>query len=266
MQPLLQELIARTEFYLCLSHALRTPMSESDHQALTEILLEDLQGILQDAGYPHMEAGLTELDTALHQQPHSHLELLKTYSKLFVIPPVRHSLNAGMYLDQTLMGSHAIEITAFYNQHGLERSDQEYEITDHLCVQLEFVAWLLANAIEHLQQEDTQAADAQLSALRNFIGRYIAPWVEQLNASLQGAINELPLTAIYLAMGKLVAAAIRADLDWLDAAYPSIAPPQEDDDSKITMQVADVNSPEALQEITARLKAAGLDTKHLHIA
>ncbi len=257
MHPNNAQLQHRAEYYLCLARALQAPMSEADHQAFRDWLTTDLQAIAADAGYaasPH----ITALAEAITAHAPDHLSLLRTYSDLFMVPPAKVFLNAGVYLDQAMMAAHTAEMIEFYLQHGVDKSDDFRNMPDHVSVQLEFVAYLLLEAVAADTEGNTATAAAALRGARNFIGRYIAPWLPTLLDALDREAARDARYGIYRAVGGVLQQAVQEDIAWLDAHYAQLG-----DDVVAADSVAGVDTAEAMQAMIARLQAAGLDTTHL---
>lgn len=258
MHPNNAQLKNRAEYYLFLARALQAPMSEADYQAFRDWLIADIQDIATDAGYspsPH----LTALDEAISAHATDHLSLLRTYSDLFMVPPAKVFLNAGVYLDQAMMAAHTAEMIEFYLQHGVDKSDDFRNMPDHVSVQLEFVAYLLLEAVAADADGNAEMAVTALRGARNFIGRYLAPWLPTLLEALSREATRDPRYGIYLAVAGILQQAVQDDIAWLDANYT-----QHGDDVAAADCVAGIDTPEAMQAMIERLQAAGLDTTHLH--
>ena len=255
MHPNNAQLQHRAEYYLCLARALQAPMSEADHQAFRDWLTTDLQAIAADAGYT-ASPQIAALAEAITTHATDHLSLLRTYSDLFMVPPAKVFLNGGVYLDQAMMGAHTAEMIEFYLQHGVDKSDDFRNMPDHISVQLEFVAYLLLTAATTGDEATTA-----LRAARNFVGRYLAPWLPTLREALSREAAADARYGIYLAVADILQQTVQDDIAWLDEHYA-----QNGDEMSAAVSVADVGTPEALHEMIERLKAAGLDTTHLQAA
>ncbi|HEX9179478.1 MAG TPA: molecular chaperone TorD family protein, partial [Burkholderiales bacterium] len=132
----------RADFYLCLARAFLTPREGAAFEAMRDALpadLDELDGLL---GY-----GIAG-PLAAYRAEMSRLEtpeaMLATYSGLFLAPPVLVRINAAMYLDGAVAGGNVREMEQAYRACGVERSEDFRDLSDHLSVQLEFVAYLYA--------------------------------------------------------------------------------------------------------------------------
>lgn len=257
MHPNNAQLQNRAEYYLCLARALQAPMSEADYQAFRDWLSTDLRAIAADAGYaaaPRIDA----LAAAITTHTTDHLSLLRTYSDLFMVPPAKVFLNAGVYLDQAMMAAHTAEMIEFYLQHGVDKSDDFRNMPDHISVQLEFIAYLLLEAVTAGTEGNSEMAAAALHGARNFIGRYVAPWLPTLLEALDREAARDARYDIYRAVAGILQQAVQDDIAWLDAHYA-----QHEGDTVAADTVAGIETPEAMQAMIERLQAAGLDTTHL---
>lgn len=257
MHPNNEQLNQRAAYYLCLARALQAPMKEADYLAFRDWLAGDLAAIAADAGYDAPTLHTTELGAAIGEFAGDHISLLRTYSDLFLVPPAKVFLNGGVYLDQTLMGAHTAEMIEFYRHHGVDKSDEFRNLPDHISVQLEFVAYLLLQATTARGNGQDDRVDDALRAARNFIGRYLAPWLPALRKALAREAATDPRYRIYRVLGDILQQAVDNDLAWLDADYA------QSGDGPASVTVANVASAEAVREMIDRLKAAGLDTAHL---
>jgi len=257
MHPNNTQLQHRAEYYLCLARALQAPMSEADYLAFRDWLTMDLQAIAADAGYT-VSPRIGALAAAIAAHAPDPLSLLRTYSDLFMVPPAKVFLNAGVYLDQAMMAAHTAEMIEFYLQHGVDKSDDFRNMPDHVSVQLEFVAYLLLEAATADAANDSGTAASALHGARNFIGRYIAPWLPTLLEALDREAARDARYDIYRAIAGILQQAVQDDIAWLDAHYA-----QFEDEALAADSVAGIDTPEAMQAMIERLQAAGLDTSHL---
>lgn len=246
---MLPPLQTRAEYYLCLARAWLPPICETDSQAFRDFLADDLSAIASEAGYVDGSAPLTAAIAAYAPNP---LSLLRIYSDLFLVPPTRVFLNTGVYFDQSLMGTHTLEIMDFYRWQGVEKREDFSHTPDHLSVQLEFLAYQWARAAEAKDPAPI------LQATRVFIGRYLAPCLTPLREALIRESAKAPRFQVYLVLADLLCQTVEHDLAWLNQAYP-----QHESAPTEAATVAAIDSPAALQSMIAQLQAAGLDTAHL---
>lgn len=160
----------RAEFYLCLSRAFLTPDSEAAWSGMREALADDLEEIAESLGYD-ISAHLGGYRAAIAMFPEP-APLLQAYSRLFLSPPCPVSINTGSYLDGAVNGGSVLEMEAFYRRCGLQRSEDFRDISDHISIQLEFVASRYLS--------DSGEADAEA-----FLGSFVAHWLPRFIIDLQ---------------------------------------------------------------------------------
>lgn len=209
MTPDTEELQARAEFYLCLAHAFLTPDSEAAWLGLRDALADDLDDLVADLALPdnpHV-ADYRAAIAAIPDQP----TLLSIYSALFIAPPRRTTINTGSYIDGALNGGSVLAMEDAYRRGGLERSDAFKDLSDHLSIQLEFVASRLLARLEN-SSADTGAEEF----LATFVTRWLPPFIADLERE---GISPNP----WLPLARLLQAAVLRDT----AAVPLPAPPRQ---------------------------------------
>lgn len=266
----LAEQQARAELYLCLSRAFLTPRAPGYRQALAEALPADLTQLLGDepaAG--HLDA-LREAAEAISDDD----TLLKGYTALFLTPPYRVPINAGIQLDGAIAGGTSQAIEAFCRRYGMARSAGFKDLPDHLAAELELAAYLLATA----------ETEAQLADLRAFLGRYVASWLPRMIEQLDAQRSCYAAAALYQVLARITLEAIDADRARLPAPTPEqpTPDPEEAAIAEAARQVGDEHQhaevatvcvrcgePLTLQgghaAVFRRLEAAGAPTEHLAI-
>lgn len=245
----------RAEVYLMLARAWQPPMREAQFQALRDWLAADLMEAAQEAGYPESPA-LARLGEAIARHALDHEGLLRGYSELFLIPPTRVHLNAGVYLDRAQMGPHAIDLLELHQRLGVERRDEFHNTADHLAALLELAALLMDRAAQA-----GETAHAALGDLAGVIARQLAPWMGALAAALQREAEEgEPSRRVYAALGEVQRDLVAADLAWLrdHAQAPALA-----DHAQVAPPMADAHSADGIRGMIERLETAGLDASHL---
>jgi TorA maturation chaperone TorD len=245
------ELQARAEFYLCLARAFLSPTAEDAWMGLRDALaddLEDLAGILgHDIG-----SHIADYRASINAIP-DHATLLQIYSGLFLAPPRPVNINTGVYLDGALNGGSVLAMEESYRQNGLVRSNEFLDLSDHLSIQLEFVASRL------LARQDS--ANAAEDDAERFLATFVARWLPPFIADLEVAgRNPNPWLHLARAMSVAVLREARAE---------SVAPGllrQQNAIGKARHEraVAGV-SEEDMAFITQRLQERGLATDHLAI-
>lgn len=106
-----------------------------------------------------------------------HESLLVHYSGLFYAPPIRVSLNLGMYLDGGLNGPVQDRLARWHSAYGLDRHARFHDLSDHLSAVLEFLG-----LIESLEER-------QLA--REFAHTYLNPALPSLihAVEMEGALS-----------------------------------------------------------------------------
>lgn len=251
MTPDAEELQARAEFYLCLAHAFLTPDSEAAWQGLRDALADDLEDLAEILGHD-IGSHIADYRAAIDAIP-DHATLLQIYSSLFLAPPRPVNINTGVYLDGALNGGSVLAMEESYRQNGLERSGEFLDLSDHLSIQLEFVASRL------LARQDS--ADATEDDAERFLATFVARWLPPFIADLETTgRNPDPWLHLARAMSVAVLREARAE---------SVPPGQLRQQNAIgkarhERAVAGV-SEEDMAFITQRLRENGLATDHLAI-
>lgn len=251
MMPDTDELQARAEFYLCLAHAFLTPDSEATWQGLRDALADDLDDLAGILGHD-IGSHIADYRAAIDAIP-DHTTLLQIYSSLFLAPPRPVSINTGVYLDGALNGGSVLAMEESYRQNGLERSGEFLDLSDHLSIQLEFVASRL------LARQDSAAAaeDDAERFLATFVARWLPPFIADLEAAGR---NPNPWLHLARAMSVAVLREARAE-----AVAPSLLR-QQNAIGKTRYERAVSGVSEAdMAFIAERLREKGLATDHLAI-
>ena len=190
----------RAAFYLCLARAFLPPQKNA-YQAVKLHLDDDLAELATALGYPAAEL-LGDLRAAVARVP-DYLTLLRTYSGLFLTPPVPVTLNAGRYLDGAVMGRVTTAIEKCYRQAGLARAGGFHDLPDHIALQLEFVAYLCA-----------AEADAKTSHMTadEFLDSFVRYWLPPFTTALEKACGQDESARIYLYLARLLQVAVDYDL------------------------------------------------------
>ncbi len=189
MMPDSEQFQSRAEFYFCLAHAFLTPDSEMAWSGLRDALADDLDDL--DAtlglGIDAQIAAYRAAMAAIPDQP----TLLGIYSALFLAPPRRVSINTGTYLDGALNGGSVLAMEEAYRGAGLQRSEEFRDLSDHLSIQLEFVA------SRYLLRMDGGGADTDAAEfLASFVARWLPPFIADLERMDVGPNPWLPLARL----------------------------------------------------------------------
>ncbi|MCC7218240.1 MAG: molecular chaperone TorD family protein [Burkholderiales bacterium] len=125
---------------------------------------------------------------------------LVAYSRLFLVPPVRVTLNTGVYLEGTLGGTSAQMISGCYAAAGYAPCASFHDLPDHVAMQLEFVAALLRRGADG----DAAAADAA----REFVEAFVAHWTGPLRHACERRTRTDGAARVYAALADVLAQAV----------------------------------------------------------
>lgn len=188
------------EFWLCLSHAFLPPRGEIFPRALREDLADDLEYLATTLGMDLSEA-ITEAREALF---HAEAEaLLPTYSALFLVPPIPAKLNAGIYLDGTLLGPNAKMLAEIFYRHGVEQSADMHDTPDHVATILEFLSMLFYKAAAEVSATPGTLDD--METIRGMLWHALS----QLHGKVIETEQLRSLPAVYSALLLVVKTALR---------------------------------------------------------
>jgi TorA maturation chaperone TorD len=252
--------LAKAELYLCLARAFAAPDGPGARQALAEALPADLEDLATASGYPIAQAA-TDLRDAMARMPDSE-RLLVLYSRLFLVPGEAHpSLNAGAYLDGAIGGGTVAALEECLRRCGMERDQGFRDLPDHLSVQLELLAWLLA---AQAQGAPPNAEPPQLAAqelIERFVGRWVCPFRQDLEAfSARFGLPDNP----YLILARALETAVLHEAQ----LAPPVPPVQTLDPeiARLRSQLAGrALTEEDMEIIRQRLAADGLPHGHVAI-
>jgi TorA maturation chaperone TorD len=250
----------RADFYLCLARAFLTPRDGAAIEALRDALPADLEDLDRVLGYGIADALASyrsEMDRAV-----SHEELLRIYSALFLAPPVPVRINTAMYLDGAVAGGSVKEMEQTYRACGVERSEDFRDLSDHLSVQLEFVAYLYS----HEAAAEATGREFGLP-LRggHFLHAFVDRWLPGFVSDLEEAATERQLAANpYLPLARILECAVTRDAVPHPDAKPRRRAERAMDKARAKYAEKGVNE-EDLRKIEAILKDKGLATDHLSV-
>lgn len=165
---------ALSDFYLLMSRAFLAPREEAFAAAFRNDLGADLEAIAEEVS-PRLTAEARAFVAAVASVP-DQLDLLRGYSHLFLVPPLRAPLNAGLYLDGGVMGPSVDAMRLAYRHFGLDFPDGAGELPDFLPVLFEFTAILFDRvAREEAAGETTEATLADALGFRDTFLRPCLP-------------------------------------------------------------------------------------------
>ncbi|MBF0127338.1 MAG: molecular chaperone TorD family protein [Magnetococcales bacterium] len=120
------------------------------------------------------------------------------------------SLHETSYGDAQRIGGQVVElsdINGFYRAFGMQVSDANPEMPDHLCTELEFYSLLLVKQAYALDnewaEEEAVTADASRKFLEHHLGRWLAPMLDK--------VREHGEDSIYLSCATLLERVIAAE-------------------------------------------------------
>jgi len=252
--------LSKAELYVCLARAFAVPDRPGAWEALRDALPADLAELAEPCGYPIADAA-AELRDAMAGIADDE-RLLVVYSRLFLVPGDAHpSLNAGAYLDGALAGASVAALEECYRRCGLERDAGFRDLSDHVSVQLELLAWLLAAEAQAAADGSQPPPLTSAELLHRFIARWAGLFrrdVEQ--ASLRFALPGNP----YLVLARVLETAVGHEL----RLAPPAAPVQTLDPeiARLRRELAGrVLTEEDMEVIRQRLAADGLPFGHVTI-
>lgn len=227
-----RRLIALGELHLCLGHALMPPRTEGHANAMQGPLMDDLRELSEATGIPGPER-LRVLEEALQDAAKQPGGLLRTYARLFLVPPVPAPLNAGIQLEGTLMGGSTLALETLYQRYGLERDPAFGDLPDHLSLILQFLGYLDGLVAE---RADPAVAQDAMEVLDRYLLSWSPRWLEQLDEAIEGA----PAAPAYRELAGLVHDAAQANRQALTAwvGAPAEAAAGEAEAAKPTLEAA----------------------------
>lgn len=125
---------------------------------------------------------------------------LVEYSRLFLVPPVPVTLNAGVYLEGALGGSSTQMMLACYEIAGVKPDERFHDLPDHVSMQLEFLARLYERAARGDQ-------DAQAMA-EEFATEFVHAWGGPLERACRKASTTFPAALVFAALARLMRQAL----------------------------------------------------------
>ena len=188
--------LASAELYLIFARAFLPPRDAALAEAFREHLADDLEDLA--SALPGNPAGhIAGFRTCLAEVPDS-LSLLQLYSRLFLAPPCLVHLNAGVYLDGGHTGKSVEAIERELEAHGMSRAAGFADLSDHVSVQLEFLASLYAAAAEAEPEARALLVEEARTVARNYLQPWSLPLAQRIAAAC--ARHGLALPYAHLAM------------------------------------------------------------------
>lgn len=256
-----EQLSARAEFYLCLARAFMAPRSDAMFQALRDALADDLGELAAQLGYD-IEDALARYRQQMLRLPDT-TALLQVYSAIFLSPPTPAHINVGQYLDGAINGGSVKAMEEAYRLCGVERDEGFRDLSDHVSVQLEFLALLYATQAQRFS--GAGAGDPLPVDPGQFLHRFALRWLGGFCADLAEAGTARQLDANpYLPLAQILNEA---------AAHDAVAP---EVDAKATRKHNAIEQARAkyagrgiteedMAQIRRKLEEHGLSTAHLSV-
>lgn len=248
----------RGEFYLCLARAFMTPLDPEALDGLQNALADDLAELGKSLGYACARE-VADYRDAIAAIP-GHAALLRLYSSLFLAPPPSVQINTASYLDGALNGGSVTAMENAYRRCGVERSSNFHDLSDHLAVQLEFVALLYLLGAEALAGNALPPPVAPEHFLHGFVARWLPQFIHDLERDAEDRGTRTP----WLELARILAAAV---------AHDAVAEQVPAAEQRAHRAIAKARHDRAERGITAadmafitqKLREKGLATDHLAI-
>lgn len=254
--------LSKAELYLCLARAFAVPNQPGAWEALRDALPGDLAELAALSGYPIADAAAA-LREAMERIGDGG-RLLLVYSRLFLVPGDAHpSLNAGAYLDGALGGGTVAALEACYQRCGLERDAGFRDLSDHVSVQLELLAWLFGAEAQAAADGTSPPPVSSAQLLRGFVARWVGAFRRDLEqASGRFGLPENP----YLVLARVLERAVLHEARQLPAAAPDGRPSVDPEIARLREELAGrALTEEDMAIIRERLAAQGLPHGHVAI-
>jgi TorA maturation chaperone TorD len=250
----------RADFYLCLARAFMVPDTREFFQAMRDDLAADLADLAEELGYdigPELAEYQRRIQTVCDAD-----ELLQLYSRLFLQPPRAIHINTGVYLDGSFNGGSVVELEEWYRSCGLVRSSQFLDLSDHVSVQLECIAYLYTHALNAQEGNDGPVRTAG-QFIGRFASRWVTPWCDDfIRAERELGLPDEPYHPLCLILQQ----AVRCDAE----AMPDLNPANTRREKALALarhrQAGKGVTEDDMAEIRRKLEERGLTTDHLAVA
>jgi putative dimethyl sulfoxide reductase chaperone len=256
-----EQLSARAEFYLCLARAFLAPRDDAMFHALRDALADDLGELAAQVGYD-IAAPLAAFRSQM-QLVADPLTLLQTYSSIFLAPPTAAHINVGQYLDGAVDGGSVKAMEEAYRLCGVERDAGFRDLSDHVSVQLEFVALLYAALAQKFSGEGT--GEALPVDPGQFLQVFAMRWLDGFCADLSQAATTLQLDANpYQPLAQIIHEAAACDAVAVEPDAKAARKQNAIEQARAKYAARGVTA-EDIAEIKRKLEARGLSTDHLSV-
>lgn len=194
----------RSEIYRLLSEAYKQPTAQfiAEQPAIVEFLSQafrELEYDLPSTLYEHWPAMAYDLSTAVAAYRQSFL--FPVQSRIVPVESIyrrwTHDTTAGVPFASEkglLMSDHALHMTTLYNAYGITIPPEYQSMPDHICLELEFVAFLIEQQEteryclflkEHLNWLDELAEDAEKQGIPDYYRQVVKLTAQFLSLELR---------------------------------------------------------------------------------
>jgi TorA maturation chaperone TorD len=193
----------RDDVYRLLAACFYPPSKELIEEECCATLATLLTSAAPDAAHYAFDAVAATSKSSIDALAVEHARLFIGPFQL-VAPPY-----GSTYLDdaRTVMGDSTAKVAAFYHDCGLHLADDFHELPDHFAVELEFMSFLAFKQREAEVSGDTDEVCRIMSLQKEFLGRFLIPWLEPFTSAII-TDAEAPF---YQAIARCTAAFINAD-------------------------------------------------------
>jgi TorA maturation chaperone TorD len=193
----------REDAYRLLAACYYPPSTELIEEGCCATLAALLESLAPDAARYAGDAAVACGNSSLGALAVEHARLFIGPFQL-VAPPY-----GSIYLDdaKTVMGDSTARVATFYHSCGLHLADDFHELPDHFAVELEFMSYLVFKQREAEVSGDMNEAARVMDLQREFLGRFLLPWLEPFTSAVITDGEAL----FYQAIARCTAAFINVD-------------------------------------------------------
>lgn len=170
--------------YLDIENA--TSFTSDDTLAYVRSLLDAVSG-----GRPLLVRECDALAASLVDYPPDRrvAELRQEYTRLFITPPIRISLNGAAWVkDRTLISrkkGEAFAVSQYYRDQGLVSQASAHARPDSLVSELDFVSYVTAAEAEAWQVNDSASACAWRDLRSEFLSKHLDEFARGVSAAIE---------------------------------------------------------------------------------
>lgn len=278
LSSLPDSLLSRAELYLCLAKVFSASELAQTSALLKSDLLPDLKSLANEL--PAISTGwLAQFEVAVNASAKLD-SLMSDYGRLFLMPPAPAPLNLGFYLDVGISGNCGDALESYYHQYALEKSADFHDLPDHLSLNLQWFAWVLAGFLEDQTAFD-ESDTVPLRDVAEVIANFTLPAVNKLCVKAEAFAEDKQLNRSWLLLLNLVRLQLQDDLRWLtdylpEQPEPAILQQNHSADLEAHKPVAETQftcaacqkdflADEMLSGMILRLEEAGVGADHVKV-